>query len=471
MSQQQYDHLQMEPIHGHSINSMRYLRVPSDDEESGQTTHRSATQRSQEYYLHHADKTQLPPKRNWYNISRAAGFRQLGAKPVVRLITRSNPYSINLKRIHLPFSRIYGDLYHTLLDQPWWRLFALITIAWLLVHITFACLYFADRHGINNESQVVNNWADCFFFSVQTMETIGYGRLNPGSYYTNIVVCCQAYLGTIMWATFSGLIFAKIARPSRQKRYIIFSEVAVINDKERWWDGGADEVDKGRYQYGNMPCLVFRFANMRKSQLCDTSFHLLLVRREPENLITQSLPDPDEPDTPDSSGQHQQHQQQPPYFSDNTVRRAGGGRADHTRDIFRVHELNFEINTQVGRVRGNDLPSPLLGLPWSVIHVMDHTSPLYGATPESLRESNTEIIGILDGLYEGSANSVQARWSWTFSEIIWNAKFVDMVGLNSSRTSYVADYSLLSQVRFLADGELDLTPVGIPTSLSSPAAT
>jgi len=61
-----------------------------------------------------------------------------------------------------------------------------------------------DVGGLDNEKGGPLAFADCVFFSVQTMETIGYGRINPLSYYVNIVACIEAYLGVIMWATFSG---------------------------------------------------------------------------------------------------------------------------------------------------------------------------------------------------------------------------------------------------------------------------
>ena len=45
--------------------------------------------------------------------------------------------------------------------------------------------------------------------------------------------------------------------------------------------------------------------------------------------------------------------------------------------VRRVHELNFEINSQVGRIRANDTSSPWLPLCWTITHAMDKNSPLY----------------------------------------------------------------------------------------------
>ncbi len=57
-------------------------------------------------------------------------------------------------------------------------------------------------------------------------------------------------------------------------------------------------------------------------------------------------------------------------------------------------------HTQFHRTRGVDYPSALLPLPWTVIHAMDEHSPLYGTTPQSLAETDAEIIALLDGTDE-----------------------------------------------------------------------
>jgi len=132
----------------------------------------------------------------------------------------------------------------------------------------------------------------------------------------------------------------------------------------------------------------------------------------------------------------------------------GRGRRNTQRSyVYRIHELNFELNSQEGRTRGNDLSAPLLPLPWTIIHPIDEKSPLRGITPRGLEASNIEIIAIIDGLYEGSATSVQARFSWTHKEIIWNAKFAPMVFENSYKGCLESDYTKLSEVIFLEDDE------------------
>eukprot|EP01102_Stenamoeba_stenopodia_P014292 TRINITY_DN4728_c0_g1_i1.p1 TRINITY_DN4728_c0_g1~~TRINITY_DN4728_c0_g1_i1.p1 ORF type:complete len:216 (+),score=37.62 TRINITY_DN4728_c0_g1_i1:714-1361(+) len=94
---------------------------------------------------------------------------------------------------------------------------------------------------------------------------------------------------------------------------------------------------------------------------------------------------------------------------------------------FTVQELNFEINKQIGRVRGVSMAVPLLPLPWTIIHPIDRHSPLRNATPQSLAAARTEIVAIVDGISEAVSDNFQARWSYIANEIVWGAEFVPMV--------------------------------------------
>lgn len=158
------------------------------------------------------------------------------------------------------------------------------------------------------------------------------------------------------------------------------------------YSGGADELETGKYTIGEYPVLSMRVVNTRKSQLCDTHLRVLLLRRGQEG-----------------SGAH------------------------------RLQELDFDINAQVGRVRGVDFSRPYLPLPWTITHTLNPTSPLYGLQPDS--SEDFEIIIVLDGIDEGVSMNIQARWSYIPNEIIWNARFEEMVNFNTARGLYEVDFS------------------------------
>src|SRR5690242_9482192 len=95
---------------------------------------------------------------------------------------------------------ISGDWYHLMLRAPWW--FNLLTIAcgFLVVNVLFACAYLevggvAGAHG----------FSDLFFFSVQTMGTIGYGSMYPASLGAHILTTAEAIAGVFVVALATGL--------------------------------------------------------------------------------------------------------------------------------------------------------------------------------------------------------------------------------------------------------------------------
>jgi hypothetical protein len=100
--------------------------------------------------------------------------------------------------------------------------------------------------NINNETPLVR-FFDCFFFSIQTGQTIGYGFMSPVTLYSNAVVSVEAYLSLLMHAAITGFAFAKISRPSRMKRQIRFSAHAVVNKRTPHYMGSANDLDRGQY--------------------------------------------------------------------------------------------------------------------------------------------------------------------------------------------------------------------------------
>lgn len=353
---------------------------------------------------------------------RKRGYEKIMKATQCRLINRNNPYHFNVVFSGVPFGPLFGDMYHLLLDTTWWKLLIGLSIFFFFQHLFFATLYYQDTEGLrglHRNSGVLDFWS-CFFFSVQTMQTIGYGVLSPDSVYCNILVCLQAFWGMLSTAIITGFVFAKIGRPSRQKRAIIFSEAAVVNNHERYWHGNPDRLAEGSYTQGGAPCLVFRFGNIRKSQVCEPRFRLLLIRQEKEQGDVED---------------------------ERIEARAPGSHFPPNNECFRIHELNYEINSMEYRARGVDFSSALLPLPWTVVHVMDERSPLFGSTPDSLAYSEAEIIAVFDGTDEGCSAQLQARWSYTAREIIWNARLVPIVSRHNQSGKFLVDFSRFNDVQ------------------------
>src|SRR5579871_898380 len=87
----------------------------------------------------------------------------------------------------------WRDAYHLLLTIPLVLLFALMAAGFVTVNVVFAGLYMLDPHGLAGARP--GSFADAFFFSVQTLGTIGYGGLAPKSLYANVIVTIESFFG------------------------------------------------------------------------------------------------------------------------------------------------------------------------------------------------------------------------------------------------------------------------------------
>jgi inward rectifier potassium channel len=152
---------------------------------------------------------------------------------------------------------LWSDAYHTLLTLSWPRFFGGLLLGYLAVNSAFALAYAAIGDGIENAR--AGSFLDAFFFSVQTLATIGYGKMAPVSLAANLLVSVEALLGMVGLTVTTGLVFARFARPTAR---VLFSEKAVI----RPWEG--------------VPSLMFRLANERGSQIAEARLQVTFLREE-----------------------------------------------------------------------------------------------------------------------------------------------------------------------------------------------
>ncbi len=149
------------------------------------------------------------------------------------------------------------DIYHHLLTISPWALFLVLVVVYAAFNLVFAVLFVLQPGGIANARP--GSFADAFFFSVQTMATIGYGDMHPASTYTNFLVTIEVLLGMTGLALSTGLVFARFSRPTAR---VMFSNVVVI------------------MEHDGVPCLMFRAANQRSNQILEAQVALMLLRDE-----------------------------------------------------------------------------------------------------------------------------------------------------------------------------------------------
>ncbi len=63
-------------------------------------------------------------------------------------------------------------------------------------------------------------FSDAFFFSLQTIATIGYGRLSPDCQAADVIVLLESICGVLFLSILTGLVYSRFSRlPTR----ILFS--------------------------------------------------------------------------------------------------------------------------------------------------------------------------------------------------------------------------------------------------------
>jgi inward rectifier potassium channel len=268
--------------------------------------------------------------------------RKLREQQTVTRDGRPNIVQIGLRR------RPLQDLYFSLLTSSWTRLFALAVVLYTATNTAFAVAY-SEFGGIEGAHQ--GSFRDGFFFSVQTMSTIGYGGMVPKSLAANLLVTLEAFIGLVGFAMATGMMFAKFARPTAR---VLFSRFALIGPQN------------------GVVCLQFRMANERRNnQILEAQLRATLYRSE---------------------------------------------------------------TTKEGALLRRMIDLPLLrdrmgmfSLSWLAFHPIVEGSPLYGATAQSLVDQSAEIIIAFTGTDEASAQFVHARFSYRPADLIWNARFVDII--------------------------------------------
>jgi inward rectifier potassium channel len=150
-----------------------------------------------------------------------------------------------------------GDLYFGLLTRPLWQFCLVVAGGILALNALFACLYVADPGGISNARP--GSFEDAFFFSVQTLATIGYGAMAPQTFYTHVIVTFEAILGTLALGAVAGVSFARLSRP---KARVLFSDRLVVRKRN------------------GVPHLQIRAANWRTNLITEANLRVYLLVTE-----------------------------------------------------------------------------------------------------------------------------------------------------------------------------------------------
>ncbi len=177
--------------------------------------------------------------------------RKAAAQPQVVRLGNQEVIKIGVR------SGALNDPYHFVLTLSWPRFFALVLVFFLATNILFATLYGLSPGSVSNAR--AGAFLDYFFFSVETLATVGYGEMAPGSIYGHTVASVEIFLGMISLAVVTGLIFFRFAKPTAR---ILFSHNLLVREFE------------------GQQTLMLRAANERHNRIVEAEATLGLVREE-----------------------------------------------------------------------------------------------------------------------------------------------------------------------------------------------
>ncbi len=171
-------------------------------------------------------------------------------------LTHTTQSGRRIVRIGLPRRR-WRDLYHVYMTISWPRLFAAFAGFFIAFNLLFAGLYSLQAGDIAHLNPP-GFWGR-FFFSVETLATVGYGDMHPQTVFAHIVASIQIFVSMMSLAVIAGMMFARFSRPTAR---ILFARHAVV----RPLDGKLT--------------LMLRAANERQNAIIEAQAHLRLVRDE-----------------------------------------------------------------------------------------------------------------------------------------------------------------------------------------------
>ena len=151
----------------------------------------------------------------------------------------------------------WADLYHVFIKITWPRLMAFFVLTYVGANLLFAGLYLLQDEALSGVRP--GSFPDAFFFSVQTMATIGYGKITPITTYANMLATAEAFIGLMGFAMATGMMFAKFSRPSAR---VMFAEKALMT------------------RYEGHPAFQFRMGNARGNQIVEAGLTAVVLKNE-----------------------------------------------------------------------------------------------------------------------------------------------------------------------------------------------
>lgn len=211
-------------------------------------------------------------KQNKNREDRELGFGNRLLRREIRFINKDG--SFNTIKKGRAWFRPY-DIFVQLLSMSWTRFILIVFVYYFTLNLIFSGLYLAvgmeGLEGTVGETPF-EHWLDAFFFSAQTITTLGYGRISPIGTSASVVAAVESLIGLLGFALVTGILYGRFSRPNAR---IKFSENALVSPYK--------EHGKG---------LMFRIANERSTELIELEVQFIMsyIDFEQERRAFKRLP-------------------------------------------------------------------------------------------------------------------------------------------------------------------------------------
>ncbi len=177
---------------------------------------------------------------------------------------RRKPSQVSIRAGQVEFVKVgtdawrWRDFYRWLLSLRWPRFAIFVASLYVGLNLLFAVLYSLQQNSIAGTTG--GHWFfDRFFFSVQTLATVGYGHMYPQTLYAHIISTIEIMTGIFLLAAMTGLIFVRFSRPTAR---VVFSKSLVIAP------------------LNGTPTLMVRIGNENQHSMVEAEFRIMFSRDE-----------------------------------------------------------------------------------------------------------------------------------------------------------------------------------------------
>ncbi len=186
------------------------------------------------------------------------GLTQQYTGPMIRAINRDGSFNVRRRQM----SGFAGSIYLHLSTISWTRFLAIVVTAYVAINFIFAGIYVGLGPGTlhpNEKDLELSPFGQAFFFSVQTLTTVGYGSIYPYGFAAHAIAALEAAMGLMVFALATGLLFSRFSRPTAR---LVFSDQMIVAP------------------YREQTALEFRLANERSNVLMEVQANVMLITVE-----------------------------------------------------------------------------------------------------------------------------------------------------------------------------------------------